>query len=234
MTCVDGACAAAEGCGSWECVGEGCDDIIAVPGSSDPASAQARADGYYLAHGAAYSYLRRDVATLVGWATCRLRERFPGVAPLALLDMTTETGTTPGCPDDCRHPSGTHEGSDIDTAYFQTDGDNNGQCICGDGTAPCWNGYADAASDGYRCTTETNIMSLEQEVWFLAYMAQSPSWRIVGVDDTVCDDIRDEAGAMLARGEIDATIHGRITTLGCYSSHSSWAYHHHHLHFSFR
>ena len=221
-------------CGSaWECIGADCDDIILVPGAEDGWSTEAREEGYYTAHGRAYSYLRRDLSVLVQWATCQMQQRFPGIAPLALLDLTTSSGGTPGCPGDCRHPNGTHTGHDIDTVYYQTDGDNDGQCICGDGSARCWNGRADAYSDGYQCTTKENIMNLEQQVWFLAYMAHHPGWRIVGVDDTVCDDIREQAGAMLARGDIDSTIHRRITTLGCDSSHSSWAFHHHHLHFSF-
>jgi hypothetical protein len=222
-----------DGCGTWECSEADCAEIELVPGSGDPYSARARDDGYYLAHGEAYSYLRRDLAALVGWAACKMRERFPGIPPLALLDLTTEAGTTPGCPENCRHPDGTHRGSDLDTAYFQTDGSNNGQCICGDGTAPCWNGYSDEYSDGYQCTTEDNIMDLEQQLWFLVYMAHHPSWRVVGVDESVCDDLNFEADALLDRGEIDATIHSRITNLGCYGSHSSWAFHHHHLHFSF-
>jgi len=234
-TCVDPSSPPVTGdCGTWECTGSGCSDIVLVSGPESPGSSAARAGGSYLAHGREYSYLRRDLAQLVQWSTCQMTRRFPGVAPLALLDMTTSTGTTPGCPGDCRHPEGTHTGSDLDTAYYQTDGDNNGQCICGDGSARCWNGRADAYSDGYRCTTETNIMNLEQQVWFLAYMARHPGWRVVGVDDTVCEDIRNRAAEMLSRGEIDSTIHRRITSLGCYSSHSSWAFHHHHLHFSFR
>ena len=220
-------------CGSWECTGADCDDIILVPGSEDGWSAEAREDGYYTAHGSSYSYLRRDLSVLVQWATCQMKQRFPGIAPLALLDLSTSAGTTPGCPSDCRHPNGTHTGNDLDTAYYQTDGDNDGQCICGDGSARCWNGRADAYSDGYQCTTEENIMNLEQQVWFMAYMAHHPGWRIVGVDDTVCDDIRERADEMLAGGDIDSTIHRRIRSLGCYSSHSSWAFHHHHLHFSF-
>lgn len=236
LVCEGGACVAASGggdCGSWECTGSGCGDLVEVPGATSASSAEALADGYYLGHERQYSYLRRDLAQLVAWAACRVRERFPGVPPLALLDMTEADGSTPGCPEACRHPDGTHRGSDLDTAYFQTDGTNDGQCICGDGRGPCWNGYADTYSDGYRCTTEANIVDLEQQVWFLASMAQHPGFRVVGVDDTLCADIRAEADAMLARGDIDGTIHGRITSLGCYSNHSSWAYHHHHLHFSF-
>ena len=121
---------------------------------------------------------------------------------------------------------------DISVLYYQTDGTNNPQIICGDGSDTNGNGRPGVYNDGEFCTTEANIVNFEQQVAFLALMAHSPLWRVVGVDQTVDDDILDEADTQRAAGEFNATIRDRLNSLGTGSA-GYWQYHHHHLHFSY-
>jgi hypothetical protein len=131
--------------------------------------------------------------------------------------MSTDEGVTPGCErgaDYCRHPDTTHRGDDIDTAYYQTDGDNNPQIICGDGSDTNYNGRPGRYNDGYFCTTEDNIVDIEQERQFIELLNMTGSLRVIGIDETLADDLRG-AGP-----------------LG-YGESGGWAFHHHHTHISF-
>ena len=211
----------ASGCPSWEC-SEGCSELVAFPGSYDPYSAEAQAAGYYIETEEIYSYLRRDITLVWIWALCELRSRHPEISPLALADMSNSNGVTPGCErgsDYCRHPEGsTHTGNDIDTAYLQTDGENNYQCICGDGTAPCWNGRADEYSDGYFCTTEENIVDAAMQGELMTLIHSTGLLRVVGIDETLVDDLSPDLPRGIAVG---------------YGADGGWMFHHHHIHWSF-
>lgn len=205
-------------CPPWPCDGAGCDEIVPVPGSTDPASADAAQRGYYLESSPEYRFLRRDALMILQWATCEMAARHPGAPPLAFLDLTTEDGTTPGCengPDGCRHPGGTHQGTDADTAYYQTDGDNDGEIVCGDGTDDNANGQPGRFNDGYFCTTEDNVVDVALEIELIELLDSTSRLRVIGVDETLADDLA-PSGAVLG-----------------YGSEGGWAYHHHHTHASF-
>ena len=204
-------------CPSWECLGQGCNEIVAVPGSFDPASADARERGYYLESAPEHAFLRRDAMMIIQWAVCEMLLRHAEVPPLALLDLTTADGQTPGCengPDSCRHPGGTHHGTDIDAAYYQTDGDNDGEIICGDGTDDNANGRAGQFNDGYFCTTEDNVVDVPLEIEFIELLDGTGRLRVIGIDQTLADDL-EPSGAVLGFGNA-----------------GGWAYHHHHVHVS--
>ncbi len=129
--CTDGVCLSDSGCGTWECTqGDACQDIIAMPGSYDALSALAATEGYYMAFPSIYGFLRRDLTLLVKWAACEMKHHYPDLSPIALGDLSQADGTTPGCPDNCRHPETSHIGNDLDTAYLQTDDTNDIQIIC--------------------------------------------------------------------------------------------------------
>jgi len=231
--CTDGVCVSPHGCGTWECSGRNCDDMILLPGSSDPASAQARADGYYLSSPPRYSYLRRDLTMVLQWATCEMRALFPDATPLAIGDLAQSNGLTPGVDAGSpRHPTSTHRGNDLDIAYWQTDGANNYQIICGDGSDTNGNGRSGRYNDGYFCTTESNVVDFEQQTRFLALMATHPGLRVTGVDETLDEEILDEARALLDAGVITRAVYDRLRSLGV-GADGGWQFHHHHIHVSY-
>jgi hypothetical protein len=231
--CDAGNCMSTSGCGNWRCTGSNCQDIIAMPGSRNPTSAEARADGYYVAHEARYSYLRRDLTMLIQWAACEVRAANPGVAPLGLGDLSQADGFTPGVDDGRpRHMESTHRGNDMDIAYYQTDGANNLQIICGDGSDTNGNGPGGRYNDGEFCTTNTNIVDFSQTALFMALMAVNPDFRVVGVDETLPARLVGEFNELRSAGTITSAQRDRLRNLG-YGADGYWQFHHHHLHFSY-
>lgn len=208
-----------------------------MPGSHDPASPQARADGYYLGSEARYSYLRRDLTLLVRHAACEVMQHFPGTTPLGLSDLSQADGLTPGMDmGRARHPESTHRGNDLDVAYFQTDGANNPQIICGDGSDRNGNGSPGRFNNGYYCTTDDNIVDLEREAYFLAMMSRSDLVRVFGVDWKLPMSLQRSIGALRSSGAITAAEAARAQRLGyCRSAEcpSGWSFHHHHTHLSY-
>jgi hypothetical protein len=220
-------------CPAWQCAGATCTDLIAMPGSDNPASATAIADGYYLASPARYSFLRRDLAMLIEYAACEVAARFPGTNPLGLSDLSQADGFTPGTDvGSPRHPTSTHRGSDFDVAYYQTDADNDPQIICGDGSDNNWNGQAGTYNDGYFCTTEQNIIDWDRQLWWFAKLAESPLVRVFGIDSTLADDFEMGIMDLEASGLITADVASRALSLG-YGANGGWQFHHHHSHMSF-
>ena len=225
---------ATSGCPDWRCTTAGCTDLVAFPGSYDPASAEARAAGYYLATDPRYTYLRRDLGLVVRHAACEVAARFPGTAPLGLQDMSQVDGMTPGTDVGApRHPTTTHKGSDIDISYYQTDGDNDVQIICGDGSDTNGNGTPGRFNDGYFCTVDTNIVDWDREVWLFAKLADTPLVRVFGVDQTLPGHFTSGADDLLSKGLIDGPTHDRMSILG-YGASGGWQFHHHHTHMSYK
>jgi hypothetical protein len=206
---------------------------VAMPGSFDPASAQAKKDGYYIGTLKKYAYLRKHVTLAIAWSACEVARRHPGTTPLAIQDMSQADGKTPGTDVGApRHPTTTHTGSDVDISYYQTDGANDVQIVCGDGSDTNANGRPGKYNDGYFCTTETNIVDWTREVWFFAKMADTPLMRVFGIDQTMPAKFTAGADALLKSGAIDAAVKERMTILG-YGASGGWQYHHHHTHMSY-
>lgn len=232
--CVDGACEATTStCPSWVCTGANCTDIIQMPGSFDASSAQAIADGYYIATEPRYSFLRRDLTMLLRYAACEVAVRFPGGRPIGLSDLSQADGRTPGTDAGApRHPTTTHTGSDMDLAYYQTDGANEPQIICGDGTDRNGNGSPGRYNDGSFCTTETNIIDWPREAYWFAKLSVTPLVRVFGIDQTLFDDFTRELGALHTSGVMSDAEFARASILG-YGAAGGWQYHHHHSHMSY-
>jgi hypothetical protein len=132
-----------------------------------------------------------------------------------------------------RHPTTTHvRGNDVDVAYYQTDGASNYQIICGPGTDTNGNGSGGTYNDGQFCTTNSNVVDIPRQTWFLAKLAESPSFRVVGIDQTLVTAIRAEALRLYNAGDIGAAQYRRITDGLGYGSAGGWQYHHHHIHLS--
>ena len=219
-------------CPDWHCT-TGCADIIAMPGSYDATSAQAKKDGYYIGTLKKYAFLRRHITLAIAWSACEVTRRHPGTTPLALQDMTQADGMTPGTDVGApRHMTTTHTGNDVDISYYQTDGANDIQIVCGDGSDTNGNGTPGRYNDGYFCTTDANIVDWEREVWFFAKMADSPLVRVFGIDQTMPAKFTAGADTLLKSGAIDAAAHGRMSILG-YGAAGGWQYHHHHTHMSY-
>ena len=219
-------------CPDWRCT-TGCADIVPFPGSFDASSAEAIASGYYIGTEKRYAFLRRHIVLVVQYAACEVKRRFSGTAPLALQDMSQADGKTPGTDvGSPRHPTTTHTGSDIDISYYQTDGANDVQIICGDGSDTNANGVAGRYNDGYFCTTNKNIVDWGREVWFFAKLAETPRARVFGIDQTLPDHFTTGADELRTKGDVDAATFARMTTLG-YGAAGGWQFHHHHSHMSY-
>jgi hypothetical protein len=114
-----------------------------------------------------------------------MKNQYPGIAPVQLIEGTQADGQTPGTDVGApRHPAGTHQGSDIDMAYYGSDGNDDLRSVCGDGTEPP-SGGGHKYDDGGFCTTNKNVVDWHKEALFLAQMAMSPYYRTVCVDRTM-------------------------------------------------
>jgi len=202
-------------CGTWTCSGNDCLDLVQMPGSDDPASAQALADGYFIATESRYAYIRKDLSMLLAWATCRMKEQYPDIAPLGLYDMSQADGETPGTDEgQPRHPPTTFtQGTEFATAYYQTDGDNGMQNICGDGSDESTCGTAGTYNDGFHCTTNDTIVDVPKQASFLKLLAEHPDFKVVGVEESV-------GPALATSGEAVAYGVGWV----CMHLFASWAY----------
>lgn len=231
--CVDGACTRSSDCPTWVCTGPDCTDIVQMPGSYDHDSAEAIAAGYFIDTRPQYAWLRKDLTMLLRYAACEVARRFPGTNPIGIMDLSQADGYTPGTDvGDPRHPTTTHRGSDMDLAYYQTDGINDGQIVCGDGSDTNGNGRPGRYNDGYFCTTEDNIVDWPREAYWFAMLASTPLVRVFGIDRTMPDDFRAELRRQHDLGWIADDQYERALELG-YGASGGWQFHHHHTHMSY-
>lgn len=159
--------------------------------------------------------------------------RFPNTTPLGLSDLSQSDGRTPGTDvNSLRHASTTHRGDDLDIAYYQTDGSNNPQIVCGDGTDRNANGRTGRFNDGYFCTSNQNIVDWEREAYFFGIMATTSLVRVFGIDQTMPEQFRMHITALRDRGELTAEQASRALRLG-YGADGGWQFHHHHVHLSY-
>ena len=98
---------------------------------------------------------------------------------MGLNDMSEEDGSTPGINHPpLRHPIGTHEsGLDIDTSYYQlfTD-DNLGRPVCV---------HYDGVSNAGHCVEAPYGLDKWRQALYIAYVAEHPRVRVIGVDGQV-------------------------------------------------
>ncbi len=163
---------------------------------------------------------------LVRSAIHEVQQKFPGTTPLGLIDMCDKDGITPGFDvGDPRHPESTHDqGGNIDIAYYQTDGNNSAETVCGP------NG---SDHDGYFCTSVANhIMDVPRTTYYIAKLNSSPRVRVIGVDQLLAPLILDEALAQKNMGWITASEYSNLVNKLAYGD--GWPFHHHHLHLSMR
>jgi hypothetical protein len=179
-----------------------------------------------------YRFARRELIMLVRHALSRTLKAFPGTKPLSLIDVCQQDGTTPGYDVGTpRHPKSTHDqGGNIDIAYFQRDGANNGQIICGDGSKHA-DGWCSPAA------AQKHIVDLPRQAYFMAQLYSSARTRVVGVDKVIAPFILSAAQDLSKLPEGDpkkisaAQYQGFVARM---AHGDGWPYHHHHIHLSMR
>ncbi len=214
-----------------------CRDLVQLSASATKSSTQAKSDGYYRVSPTKYVWARRDLLGLIKYGVKAVQARFPasmsdavGISDLCQADGKTP-GTDVGSP---RHPTTTHvRGKDGDIAYFQSDADGSQyEIICGDGTDTNGNGVAGRYNDGYFCTTNDNVVDVPRQVWFMAKLAESPYYRVIGIDQTLAKPFTDEAQRLLDNKEITGGQFRRLTDGLGYGAEGGWQFHQHHFHVS--
>ncbi|WP_437951485.1 hypothetical protein WME98_12130 [Sorangium sp. So ce296] len=177
-----------------------------------------------------YRFARRELIMLVRDALAETLRAFPGTAPLSLIDVCQMNGVTPGYDvDDPRHPESTHDqGGNIDIAYFQTDGSNDGEIICGDGSKH-EDGYCSSAAK------RKHIVDLERQAFFMARLFRSARTRVVGVDKIIAPFLSKTAEKLNALPNSDPRkiTNGELASFSDRMAYGEgWPYHHHHIHLS--
>ena len=184
-------------------------------------------DGYMLESYSSYRWLRRELIMLVRHAIHEVQQKFPGTTALGLLDMGDKNAVTPGFDvGDPRHPESTHDqGGNIDIAYYQTDGENNGQIVCG--------ARENLNNDGYFCTsTSGNVLDAARTAYFMAVLNLHPRLRVIGVDEKLAPLIQNEAKRQRDAGDITPAQYSNLVANMAYGE--GWPFHHHHMHVSMR
>jgi len=229
---VDGASCTGAGFDLTECLGHGTNGGGLLPFPFPDPNDSTVGAGYEWESAANYRFARRELIMLVRNALAETMKAFPNTTPLSLIDVCQKDGITPGYDvGQPRHPQSTHDqGGNIDIAYFQTDGANDGEIVCGDGAKH---------ADGY-CTdaaTKTNIVDFPRQAFFMAKLFASPRTRVVGTDTVLAPLITHAAQALAA---LPKGHPQRITSdeLGGFDSKmaygTGWPYHHHHIHLSMK
>lgn len=229
---VDGASCAGAGFTFEQCAGQGASGSGLLPFPFPDPNDSVIGAGYTWETLSNYRFARRELIMLVRQALSSTFKAFPGTTPLSLLDTCQIDGITPGYDvDDPRHPKSTHDqGGNIDIAYFQTDGSNDGEIICGDGSKH-EDGYCSPAA------AQRHIVDLEREAFFMAQLFSSPRTRVVGVDKVIAPLLAKAAAALHARpnGDPKKISASQLASFDDKMAYGSgWPYHHHHIHLSMK
>lgn len=210
-------------CRGWSGAAEGIVYQFPFPRADDPYVP----DGYMLESYSNYRWLRRELIMLVRHAIHEVQDKFPHTTALGLIDMGDIHAITPGFDvGDPRHPESTHDqGGNIDIAYYQTDGENNGQIVCGRTESQ--------NNDGYYCTsTNGHVVDLPRTVYFMVVLNRHPRLRVIGVDQLLAPLLTAEARRQRDAGDITADDYASFVDKLAYGD--GWPFHHHHMHVSMR
>jgi hypothetical protein len=166
---------------------------------------------------------------LVQYATAKVACKtayweYGNMEPLALGDMSEADGSTPALLSlgMYYHPPGTHEdGRDIDTAYYQVFSDDNRlRPIC-------------VHYDSH-CVDTPYALDVWRTALYIAYLAEHPLMRVVGVDGQVGVILEDALDALVNAGWISGELRNSIPlAYEVEDTGRGWfRYHHHHNHIS--
>jgi hypothetical protein len=183
------------------------------------------------------SYVRRDLRALVKYASARVEFMsrgwdFGNGAPLGLGDMSEADGSIPGTRErDPGHPRGSHlNGQDMDIAYYQlTTMDNHLRPVCE---------HRDPkGSELSRCVSPPDNLDVYRTALFLAYLHDSDSLRIIGVDGQIGPLIEEAWERLCDEGWLSGdhpvcTGEDRLTYETTDRGYGWYRHHHHHFHVS--
>jgi len=228
---LDGSSCTDSGFTFDECVGQQANGAGLIPFPfPDPGDGHI-GGGYIWDTFSNYRFARRELVMAIRDAMYEVELAFPETDPLGLIDVCQFDGITPGYDvGEPRHPETTHDqGGNIDIAYYQTDGNNSSEVICGDGSVHA-DGFCSSAA------VEQHIVDLPRQAFFMAKLHNNPRLRVVGVDKIIAPLIQEAAEGLNALPESDPQ-HITSSELSKFSSKMAygdgWPYHHHHIHVSF-
>ena len=215
-----------------ECVGTGANGSGLLPFPFPDPEDTYVGEGYQFDTFGNYRFGRREVIMAVRYALHETTETFGAADALGLVDFADITGTTPGYDvGDPRHPESTHDqGGNIDIAYWQTDGSNDADIICNDGSVHN-DGYCSSAA------VDSHVVDLERQAFFMAKLQYGGRLRVIGVDQVIAPLIEDAADALgaLPDGDPKKLTSVEVSTLKSKMAYGSgWPYHHHHIHVSYQ
>ena len=183
-------------------------------------------NGYIFDSYGSYRWMRRELIMLVRHGIHEVQQQFNGTTALGLIDMCDKEGITPGFDvGSPRHPESTHDqGGNIDIAYYQTDGNNSAESVCGPNNT---------ANDGYFCTNINNhIMDVPRTTFFMVVLSNHPRIRVIGVDTLLAPLIQQQAQTFKNQGVITQTEYNNLIKHMAYGE--GWPFHHHHMHVSMK
>ncbi|MGK4002183.1 hypothetical protein WMF31_06130 [Sorangium sp. So ce1036] len=227
---VDGSSCTGAGFSFDECAGRGDGGSGLLPFPFPDPDDSVVGGGYVWETFSNYRFARRELIMLVRDALAATLRAFPGTTPLSLIDVCQIDGTTPGYDvGHPRHPKSTHDqGGNIDIAYFQTDGANNAEIICGDGSKH-EDQYCSSAA------RRSHVVDLERQAFFMARLFRSPRTRVVGVDKVIAPFLSQTAAALsrLPKGDPRRITDSELASFSDRMAYGAgWPYHHHHIHLS--
>ncbi|MFW5740575.1 MAG: hypothetical protein ACOC1F_09435, partial [Myxococcota bacterium] len=228
----DGADCEAAGFTADECMGYGAGGSGLIPFPFPDPNDTYLGLGYQFDTVSNYRFGRREVVMAVRYALHETEAAFGPADPLGVIDFSDITGTTPGFDvGDPRHPASTHDqGGNIDLAYYQTDGSNDAEIVCNDGSVHN-DGFCSSAA------VDSHIVDLERQAFFMAKLYAGGRLRVIGVDQVLGPLLEEAVDALAALPDGDPRkLSGpeasQVKTRLAYGS--GWPYHHHHIHVSFQ
>jgi len=227
---ADGCICEDEGFSSEECIGEGLDGSGLIPFPIPAPNDQALVNNYAWEIMSNYRFARRELIMLVRYAIRETSLAFPGTKPISLYDACQINGQTPALDvGEVRHPATTHDqGGNIDIAYYQTDGQNNIEVICG-------KGFSSSKKYCKESATDSHIVDLDRQAYFIGKLFDSPRVRVIGTDRVIGPLILEAAEKLADQSpdaptylsEIELTSIRNLLVWG-----DGWPHHHHHIHVS--
>jgi len=193
------------------------------------------------------SYLRRDLLMSIQYASARVAcetddwDYWP-FEPIGLGDMSEADGAIPGTSKGHpQHPPGTHEdGNDIDVAYFQRESINIGPGLesrlrgLEDNLLRSMCKHTRFGMDALHCTEPSQSLDPWRTALFIAYVAENPYTRVIGVDGQIGPVLDHALDQLEESGWISSDLREEISL--AYESvdeGTGWfRFHHHHLHIS--
>jgi hypothetical protein len=234
---VDGPDCEAAGYSTDECRGHGPYGSGLLPFPFPDPNDSVVGDGYFWESLSSARFGRRELIMGIRNALAETMNAFAGTTAIGISDISQIDGETPYTEvDEPHHPGNSHsQGGNIDIAYFQTDGLNDVEIICGDGSVHN-DGWCSPAAE------QLHIVDLPRQAFFLGKLCVSPRLRCVGVDAVIGPLIRQAADDLMNLPDGDPhkltpeernAAHNKIVH-GAAGDWNAWPFHHHHMHVSFQ